>query len=50
MAREPEFVLNFLKQVEQLAQEVLSDRRDIIELSKKRDKAREAMRCDFIFN
>lgn len=44
MAREPEFVFEYLKQVESLAQDVLSDRRDIIELNKKRDKNREATR------
>jgi hypothetical protein len=44
MARDPDFVLNFLKQVESLAQDVLCDRRDIVELNKKRDKTREATR------
>ena len=46
MAREPEFVFEFMKQVEALANDVLSDRRDIIELNKKRDKIREASRFD----
>ncbi|RMZ93563.1 p53 and DNA damage-regulated 1 [Brachionus plicatilis] len=44
MAREPEFVFEYLKQVESLAHDILSDRRDIIELNKKRDKNREATR------
>ena len=44
MARDPQFVLEYLKQVETLATDVLSDRRDIIELNKKRDKTREASR------
>ncbi len=44
MARDPEFVFNYLKQVETLADDILSDRRDIIELNKKRDKTREASR------
>lgn len=44
MAKEPEFVFEYLKQVESLAHDVLSDRRDIIELNKKRDKTREAVR------
>ena len=44
MARDPKFVFEYLRQVESLANEVLSDRRDIIELNKKRDKAREASR------
>ena len=47
MAREPEFVLEYLKQVESLADDVLADRRDIIELNKKRDKSREASRLVF---
>ena len=44
MAREPEFVLSYLKEIESLAQAVLSDRSDIVELNKKRDKTREATR------
>jgi hypothetical protein len=50
MARDPDFVFNFLKQVETLANDVLSDRRDIIELNKKRDKIREATRYNLIKN
>jgi hypothetical protein len=44
MAKDPTFVLDYLKQIEVLADDVLSDRRDIIELNKKRDKTREASR------
>ena len=44
MARDPKFVLEYLKQIEAIASEILSDRRDIIELNKKRDKIREASR------
>ena len=43
-AADPSFVFDYLKQVETLADDVLTDRRDIIELNKKRDKAREAVR------
>jgi hypothetical protein len=41
---DPNFIFEYLKQVETLADDVLTDRRDIIELNKKRDKAREAVR------
>jgi len=44
MARDPKFVLEYLKQIEAIASEILNDRRDIIELNKKRDKTREASR------
>lgn len=44
MAREPGFVFEYIKQVELLADDVLRDRRDIIEYNKKRDKTREASR------
>lgn len=46
-AKTPEFVFEYLKQVESLANDVLTDRRDIIELNKKRDKTREALRFEF---
>lgn len=42
---DPNFIFEYLKQVETLADDVLTDRRDIIELNKKRDKAREAVRA-----
>ena len=44
MARDPTFVFEFLKQVEILAGDILVDRREIIELSKKKEKVREALR------
>ena len=44
MAKDPSFVFEYIKQVESLATDILSDRRDIIELNKKRDKTREATR------
>jgi hypothetical protein len=47
MAREPEFVFEYIKQLETLADDVLTDRRSIIELNKNRDKVREASR--FVF-
>lgn len=46
MARDPKFVLEYLKQVETLATDILKDRREILELNKKRDKLREASRLD----
>lgn len=45
---EPSFVFNYLEQVESLAEDVLADRREIIELNKKRDKTREAIRQLFL--
>lgn len=44
MAKDPSFVFEYLKQVETLANDILVDRREIIELNKKRDKTREATR------
>ena len=44
MARDPEFVFNYLNQVESLASEVLSDKRNLLEANKKREKSREASR------
>lgn len=44
MAKSPEFVLEYLKQVEALADDVLTDKADLTELSKKRDKIREGQR------
>ena len=41
---EPNFVFNYLEQIEGLAEDVLADRRENIELNKKRDKNREAIR------
>lgn len=45
MAKDPSFVFEYLKQVETLANDILVDRREIIELNKKRDKTREATRA-----
>ena len=47
MARDPNFVFEFLKQVEVLASDVLIDRRDIIEYNKKKEALREAARLVF---
>lgn len=44
-AKDPEFALEYFKQIETLAADILSDRRDIIEYNKKRDKVREASRA-----
>ena len=40
----PDFVLKYLEEIEALAENVLAERRDIIELNKRRDKLREASR------
>ncbi|CAM2102228.1 unnamed protein product [Caretta caretta] len=45
MAREPEFVLRYLAQVEELAEEVLAGRRQIVDLDLKRNQNREALRA-----
>ena len=37
-------VIEYMKQIEILAEDILSDRREIIEINKKRDKNREAIR------
>jgi hypothetical protein len=37
-------VIDYLQQVEVLAEDVLADRSEIVELNKKRDKNREAIR------
>ena len=44
MSRDPNFVFDYLKQVEVLASDVLIDRRDIIEYNKKKEQLREATR------
>ncbi|CAF1121957.1 unnamed protein product [Adineta ricciae] len=41
----PEFVLKYLEEIEALAENVLAERREIIELNKRRDKLREASRA-----
>jgi hypothetical protein len=40
----PEFVMKYLEEIESLAEDVLAERREIIELNKRRDKLREASR------
>ena len=40
----PDFVLKYLEEIELLAENVLAQRREIIELNKRRDKLREASR------
>jgi len=40
----PDFVLKYLEEIELLAENVLAERREIIELNKRRDKLREASR------
>ncbi|CAF1437388.1 unnamed protein product [Rotaria sordida] len=41
----PDFVLKYLEEIESLAENVLAERREIIELNKRRDKLREASRA-----
>jgi hypothetical protein len=43
----PDFVLKYLEEIEALAENVLAERREIIELNKRRDKLREASRYVF---
>lgn len=45
MAREPNFVLNYLTEVEEKAEDVLADRQQIVDLDKKRNMNREALRA-----
>lgn len=40
----PDFILNYLQEIESLAEQVIAERREIIELNKRRDKLREANR------
>jgi hypothetical protein len=40
----PDFILKYLEEIESLAENVLAERREIIELNKRRDKLREASR------
>jgi hypothetical protein len=42
-------VIEYMQQIEILAEDILSDRREIIELNKKRDKNREAIRRISLF-
>ncbi|XP_070574520.1 p53 and DNA damage-regulated protein 1-like [Ptychodera flava] len=41
----PEFVLNYLGQVEELAEEILTDKQTVVDLDRKRNKNREAIRA-----
>ena len=45
MARSPEFVQQYLKEVEKCASEIISDQQQIVELDKQRNGNREALRC-----
>lgn len=45
MAREPNFVLNYLAEVEEKAEDVLTDKQQIVDLDKKRNMNREALRA-----
>ncbi|XP_067410077.1 p53 and DNA damage-regulated protein 1 [Emydura macquarii macquarii] len=45
MAREPEFVLRYLAEVEELAEEVLAGRQQMVDLDLKRNQNREALRA-----
>ena len=45
----PDFVLKYLEEIESLAEQVLAERREIIELNKRRDKLREASRYDIYY-
>ena len=43
MARDPQFVLKYLEEVELLAEDVLADKQQIVDLDKKRNFNREAL-------
>uniref|UniRef100_A0A669PFJ7 p53 and DNA damage-regulated protein 1 n=1 Tax=Phasianus colchicus TaxID=9054 RepID=A0A669PFJ7_PHACC len=45
MAREPAFVLRYLAEVEELAEDVLAARQQIVDLDVKRNRNREALRA-----
>jgi hypothetical protein len=47
-SNEQNTVIETLQQIESLAEDVLVDRSEIVELNKKRDKNREALRQAFI--
>jgi hypothetical protein len=44
----PDFILKYLQEIELLAENVLAERREIIELNKRRDKLREASRYVYL--
>nr|XP_002131860.1 p53 and DNA damage-regulated protein 1-like [Ciona intestinalis] len=43
MARDPQFVMRYMEELEQLAEDVLSDKQQIVDLDKKRNSNREAL-------
>ena len=43
MARDPQFVMNYLEEVELLAEDVLADKQQMVDLDKKRNSNREAL-------
>ena len=43
MARDPQFVVNYLEEVELLAEDVLADKQQIVDLDKKQNLNREAL-------
>lgn len=45
MTREPDFVLNYLVEVEEKAEEILADKQQIIDLDRRRNVNREALRA-----
>jgi hypothetical protein len=45
----PDFVLKYLEEIELLAENVIAERREIIELNKRRDKLREASRYVYLY-
>lgn len=45
MARDPDFVLKYLTEVEELAEDILTDKQQIVDLDMKRNTNREALRA-----
>ena len=43
MARDPQFVVNYLEEVELLAEDVLADKQQLVDLDKKKNSNREAL-------
>ena len=46
--KETEFLLSYLTELEEAAEEVLADKQQIVDLDKKRQKTREAVRQGFL--
>jgi hypothetical protein len=44
MEKDPEFFHEHIRQIEYVADDIITDRREIIELNKKKEKCREAIR------